>query len=204
MKTLRLGRLIVIAVLIGVVATGWYMFSRGFSARLSPNRIESFIAPRLRNLAIPATARDAKNPIADSPEVLSAAMEHFADHCAFCHGSEGAGKTHIGEGMFPKPPDMRLGATQNLTDGEIYYIIENGVRYTGMPAFGDASGNEQDEDSWKLVMFIRHIPNLTPEQIQQVDQMTPKSPMEQKQDEDIQKFLQGDDNPTSHENHKHH
>src|SRR5205085_2750194 len=168
----------------------WYMFSRGFSARTAPDRIEAFIAPRIRNLAIPRKARDARNPITDSPEVLSEAMEHFADHCAVCHGSDGSGSTQIGKGLFPKPPDMRQSGTQDLTDGEIYYIINNGVRYTGMPAFGEAADNGQDENSWKLVVLIRHIPSLTAEQIEQIEQMTPKSPMELEQDKEIKNFLE--------------
>jgi mono/diheme cytochrome c family protein len=199
----RIVRLLFIVVIVGIIVGAWYMFSRGFSARTEPNRLESFIAPRLRNLAIPSKARDAKNSIADNPEVFSQAMAHYADHCAVCHGSDGSGQTQIGKGLFPKVPDLRKDETQSLTDGQIYYIIENGVRYTGMPAFGEAS-DEQDEESWKLVTFIRHIPSLTPEQIEQLDQMTPKSPMELKQEEEIKNFLQGGDAPVSHENHQHH
>jgi mono/diheme cytochrome c family protein len=198
-----MGRVILVVVILGVAAGGLYMFSRGFSARTAPNRIEAFIAPRLRNLAIPSRAREAKNPITDSADVMSEAMAHFADHCAFCHGSDGSGDTHAGKGLFPKPPNMRQRETQELTDGELYYIIENGIRYTGMPAFGE-SDNGQDEDTWKLVILVRHFPNLTDDQIAQIDQMTPKSPMELKQEEEIQNFLQGSDAPASPGNHKHH
>src|SRR5262249_26890892 len=155
-------------------------------------------------LAIPSKAREAKNPIPDSPEVMSEAMAHFADHCVVCHGSDGSGTTRMGKGLFPKVPDLRKNETQGLTDGQIYYIIENGVRYTGMPAFGEIADNDQDEDTWKLVAFIRHIPNLTADQIDQIDQMTPKSPMELKQEEEIKNFLQGGDAPASHQNHQHH
>jgi mono/diheme cytochrome c family protein len=71
-----------------------------------------------------------------TPEVLSAARSHFADHCASCHGNDGSRKTEIGWNLYPKAPDMRLPETQNLTDGEIYYIIHNGIRLTRMPAWG--------------------------------------------------------------------
>src|SRR5215475_11229906 len=162
--------LILVVVIVGIILGGWYMFSRGFSARTEPNAVESLIAPRLRNLAIPSKAREAKNPIPDSPEVMSEAMAHFADHCVVCHGSDGSGTTRMGKGLFPKVPDLRKNETQGLTDGQIYYIIENGVRYTGMPAFGEIADNDQDEDTWKLVVFIRHIPNLTADQIDQIDQ----------------------------------
>lgn len=204
MRKLRALSLLGVLVILGIVGFGWYMFSRGFSARTDPNAIEAFIAPRLRNLAIPREAREAKNPSSDSPDVLSEAMAHFADHCVFCHGKDGSGNAQIAKGLFPKPPDMRQPQTQQLSDGEIYYIIENGVRYTGMPAFGETSGNANDEDTWKLVIFIRHLPNLTQAQIDEIDQMTPKSPMEVKQEEDIQNFLHGGDAPVSPDDHKHH
>ena len=203
MRTSRILLIIVLVIVLAGVAVGSYMMSRGFSARLEPNRIESFIAPKLRDLAIPSQAKNARNPVADNPEVFAEAMAHYADHCAVCHGTDGGGDTHIGEGMYPKPPDFRKNGTQHLSDGEIYYIIENGVRYTGMPAFGQGDDNGQDEDTWKLVRFIRHFPNLTPEQVQQIDQMTPKSPMELKQEQENENFLQGGDAPASHE-HEHH
>ena len=65
--------------------------------------------------------------------------------------------------MFPRAPDMRLPDTQNQTDGEIYWIIENGIRLTGMPAWGP--GGDNDADTWKLVHFIRHLNELTPQQL---------------------------------------
>ena len=192
---------ILIIVIIGAV--GWYFLSRGFSARNTPNRIEAFIAPRLRHLAVPRRAIEVKNPVVSSPEVLSEAMAHFADHCAICHGTDGGGKTHIADGLYPKPPDMREPATQNLSDGEIYYIIRNGVRFTGMPAFGEASEDE-DLDSWKLVTFIRHLGSMTPEELARMEEMMPKSPMEMQQDEEIRKFLQGDDTAPPPQSHIHH
>ena len=90
--------------------------------------------------------------------------------------NNGSGNTTIGQNLYPKAPDMRLPATQSMTDGELYYTIQNGIRLSGMPAWGKIG--ENDEDSWKLVVFIRHIPKLTAEEIQHIDEMTPKSPIE--------------------------
>jgi len=189
---------------IGAVgATLAYMRSRGFSAKDEPGGIEALLARRLRLLAIPGSARGVVNPIADNPEVLTEAMEHFADHCASCHGNDGVGQTAIGKGMYPKPPDMRLAATQNLTDGELYYIIQNGVRFTGMPAFG-VSDNAHDEASWKLVRFIRHLPQLTDVELVRMKDLNPKTPADLKEEEDIKKFLEGNDIEPSNEGHKHH
>lgn len=95
--------------------------------------------------------------------------------------------------MYPHPPDLRYD-TQALTDGEIFYIIENGVRLSGMPAFG---GQDSITDSWKLVHFIRHLPNLTAEEEEQMEALNPKSPDELKEEEEERNFLNGGDSADS-------
>ena len=142
----------------GAAAFGWETIRRGFSARDNPSALEAYLAKTARNLSIPASKRDAKNPFVPTAEVLSEARAHFADHCAICHGNDGGGKTQIGQNLYPKAPDMRLPETQNLTDAEVYYVIHNSIRLTGMPAWGS---EEKDDDSWKLVLFIQHLSQLT-------------------------------------------
>jgi mono/diheme cytochrome c family protein len=186
------------------VGAGAYIRLRGLSARAEPSGAEAFIARRLRILATPTRVHNLKNPVPGGPEVLSRAMAHFADHCASCHGNDGKGSTLIGRGLYPKPPDMTEPATQKLLDGELYYIIENGIRFTGMPAFGEESGNDNDQESWDLVHFIRHLPQMTPDEIAQMKEMNPKSPSELAREEEIRKFLQGDDSPPAENVHVHH
>lgn len=188
-----------LAFALGVV----YLLSRGISARSEPSAIEAAVARRLRSLAIPRDARDAQNPVQLDARVMAEAMEHFADHCAFCHGVDGSGNTSVGLGLYPKAPDMRQAQTQNLSDGEIFYIIHNGIRFTGMPAFGDESAEGGDEDSWKLVHFIRHLPSMTPEQLEQMEGMIPRSPAHRKEEEEIERFLRGEDE-TAEESHPNH
>jgi mono/diheme cytochrome c family protein len=187
---------VLLIVLVGVIAGGFFLVRHGFSARETPSAAEAFIARHVRRLAIPGDARNATNPVSSSPEVLHEAMAHFADHCATCHANDGSGKTAIGKGLYPKPPDMKQAETQRLTDGELFYIIENGVRFTGMPAFG-GSGNEHQEDSWELVRFIRHLPQITDEEIAQMKELNPKTPADLKEEEEMQQFLEGGE-------HKHH
>src|SRR6187401_145054 len=110
--------LIAILAVAAVSLWGWSVLSRGLSARDEPGIAEAFVARRLRRLAIPNDARDAKNPVKSTPEVISGAMEHFADHCAICHSNDGTGNTAIGRGLYPKAPDMTQAETQELTDGE--------------------------------------------------------------------------------------
>src|SRR5216683_4226989 len=133
----------------------------GLSAKATPTRLEALVARNARHLAIPSKARLAQNPVLDSPEEQRAARLHFADHCAICHANDGGGDTTIGNGLYPKPPDLRLPSTQGLSDGELFWIIENGVRFTGMPAFSNGGEHRGMEDDWRLVHFIRHLPHLT-------------------------------------------
>lgn len=139
----------------------WFVKSHGFSAREKPTKLEAFLARHARRLATPAGARDLENPLDPTPLNIAEARDHFADHCAICHANNGSGKTQINSGLYPPAPDMSEKQTQDLTDGEIFYIIKNGIRFTGMPGW-----DGEDEENWKLVLFIRHLPKLTPQEIE--------------------------------------
>src|SRR5436309_835393 len=193
MRPNRVALVIVVGLVValGFVAADW--IRAGLSARDQPSTLEVFLARRVRSFAIPASARSAANPVTLTPDVLVAARAHFADHCASCHANDGSGQTEIGQNLYPKAPDLRKPETQNLTDGELFYIIHNGIRLTGMPAFGEETSGKPDLDSWKLVHFIRHLPNITPEELGKMNGMNPKSPDELKEEEAIRKFLEGDD-----------
>ena len=180
--------LVVVAIIGGVIA-----IHHGFSARDNPSGIEKIVARTSRTLAVPSRAKSMKNPVPNTPNNLHEAMAHWADHCAFCHANNGSGDTVVGRNLYPKAPDMRLADTQKLSDGELYYTIKNGIRLTGMPAWGEAS--DADEDSWKLVNFIRRLPQLTPEEERQMKSMNPKAPDEAQEESQEDKFLNGD-NPS--------
>jgi mono/diheme cytochrome c family protein len=177
---------IFVAVVIVAAAFAWMTIRRGFSARDNPSALEAYAARTARTLSIPGSQRDAKNPFVPSPEVLSEARAHFADHCATCHGNDGSGKTEIGQNPYPKAPDMRKTETQSLSDGQIYYIIHNGIRLTGMPAWG---GPDKDDDSWRLVLFIRHLPQMNPQEMTEMEQFNPKSSAERSEEKDEERFL---------------
>jgi len=162
----------------------------GVSARDQPTAAEAFVARRLRHLAVPRDKRRAQNPVPSTPGALEKGRAHFADHCASCHGNDGRGKTAVGQNLYPKAPEMTLPDTQSLSDGELFYIIENGVRLTGMPAWG-SPGPEDDEETWELVHFIRHLPKITAEELAQMESLNPKSPMEMAEQEEMRKFLEG-------------
>lgn len=191
MKALKpVGVVILVIVLAGAVL-GWFEIRHGFSARAEPSPLETLLATTSRKLALPSTYRRLRNPVLESAENIRAGMEHFSDHCATCHGNDGSGDTMFGKGLYPKPPDMRKSETQNKSDGELYYTIENGVRLTGMPAFGEHSGTDE-ADTWKLVVFIRHLPKLTSDELTQMERLNPKTEEERQEEEQEQEFLRGD------------
>ena len=124
--------------LVIVVCGGGLIFlkthANGFSARAQPSVLERFAARQARAMALPAGSRERVNPVAESSEVLADARAHWADHCAVCHANNGSGDTEMGKHMYPPAPDMRQEGTQRLTDGDLFYIIQNGIRLTGMPS----------------------------------------------------------------------
>ena len=189
--------ILIVAVVFGLgLLTGGYIVVAGVSARPQPGALESLTARTIRGIAIRARVRGVTNPVPASEAVITEGMEHYADHCAVCHGNDGSGNSEMGRGLYPRAPDMRLPATQNLSDAELFYIIENGVRLTGMP--GWSTGTKEGEiSSWHLVHFIRHLPKLTEEEIQQMENLNPKSPAEYQQKLEEEKFLQGGDAPAA-------
>jgi mono/diheme cytochrome c family protein len=185
--------LIGLASLVGAVGL-WYFLSSGVSAKEEPGRVEQFVARRVRNMAIARRAKSLTNPVEYSAEVIAEGRAHFADHCATCHANDASGKTDIGQGLWPKAPDMRQPQTQNLTDGELFWIIENGVRFTGMPAWSTDT-KDGEMASWHLVHFIRRLPKLTAEELEEMEALNPKSPAEIRQQIAEEEALKGGKKP---------
>jgi mono/diheme cytochrome c family protein len=175
---------------------------RGLSTRAEPTRFEAFVARTMRRAATPADLRQKRNPVEPTQEVIDGALEHFADHCAICHANDGSGDTDIGRSLYPRAPDMRAAATQGLSDGELFAIIEHGIRLTGMPAWGTGTP-EGERESWALVHFIRRLPALTEDEIARMERLNPKSAGEWREEEEARRFLAGEDvkpsGPAPHE-----
>ena len=188
--------LLVVILAVAIAAVFVWIGSRGISARDEPTALEAGVARTMRHLAIPSGDRDRTNPVEATPEVLAAGLAHYADHCAVCHGNDGSGDTEMGRGLYPKAPDMRLEATQSLSDGELFYIIENGIRLTGMPAWGTGTPDGEAQ-SWHLVHFIRGLPTLTREQVEEIAAMVPRPPAAVRQEIEEQRFLEGGDPPST-------
>ena len=183
--------LVALAVVGGAIALA-YFIGGGVSARPQPGGVETFVARTVRDMAIAWHAPDQQNPVPSTDQTVAEGRAHFADHCASCHANDGSGNTEMGRGLYPRAPDMRLATTQDLSDHQLFYIIENGIRLTGMPGWSTGTP-EGEEDSWRLVHFIRRLPKVTPEEIEQMEALNPRSPEEIRQEIEAERFLQGGD-----------
>ena len=152
--------LFLIIILVAAVLLVALIIHRGFRASATPSRWEVRIARTVRNFSIPGRESQLKNPVANNSEALQQGRDTFLTRCAFCHGVDGSGHTPVGTNLYPRVPDLRAPATQHLSDGDLHYIIENGVQLTGMPA-GAAHHATSADDSWPLVIFIRSLRPLT-------------------------------------------
>jgi len=169
---LRLLFRVFVGILAGIgvlaVAAVIWLVSGGMSSRRNPGIVETWLAVRMRSVAISAADRRMADPEPAGPLAQKIGLEQFADHCATCHGNDGSGQVDVGRGLYPRPPDLRGATTQSMTDGEIFHIINDGVRFTGMPAW-----NHEPRESWALVRFIRLLPNLTKAEVDRMRTLNP-------------------------------
>jgi hypothetical protein len=100
----------------------------------------------------------------------------------------------MGRAFYPKAPDMRLPRTQQLSDGELFYFIENGIRLTGMPGWSTGTP-EGEKASWQLVHFIRRMPSLTAEDLAEMEKFNPVSRQLIEDERKVEDFLNGADTP---------
>jgi mono/diheme cytochrome c family protein len=175
--TLRALTILLAVAVAGLAAAAYTLAGRGLGARADPSLPERFVARAAKYLAITRAVRVRPNPVKAGDGVFNEGLEHFARHCATCHANDGSGDTDIGRNLYPRAPDMRTAGTQQRTDGELFSIIENGVRLTGMPAWGDGT-SESEQASWVLVHFIRRLPKLTPQDLDRMKSMNPRTPDE--------------------------
>jgi len=182
---------------------GYRLFTTGFSTKTEPHALEVFIARQIRHLAIPIEQRNTQNPIPLRPDVIKESLARLADRCALCHAGDGSGQTPIGKNVNPKALDLRLPDIQSMSDGEIFRIIHNGIRFTAMPAWREG-GPAEGKGSWKLGHFIRHLPQLTQEELDLMKALNPKTKHELEEEAAFGKFPQGNDTATAKTERGHH
>jgi mono/diheme cytochrome c family protein len=129
----------------------------GCSADKHPSREETSLANAAKDVTIPLEAGKKKNPLPESDQVVSQGQEVFLGSCAQCHGPDGRGDSDLGHSMDPPAMDLTSSHVQHWSDAELFWIIQNGVRLTGMPSWKSSIA---DDDTWKLARFIHNLPRL--------------------------------------------
>jgi mono/diheme cytochrome c family protein len=154
---------ILFGLLLVAAAAGLYLATGFFNvaASVPTSKTEEGLARFALNRAVARRAPKSPSPVGSSPEVLRVGMAHYRENCLGCHGAPGVDAAEYGQGLNPPAPDLTLPRVQKRSDGELYWITANGIRMTGMPAF---SPTHKEEELWKIVAFLRHLPELTPEE----------------------------------------
>jgi mono/diheme cytochrome c family protein len=121
----------------------------------SPGKMESGVMKEIKK-TVTVGDKDVKNPIAYSEAAAKEGGDHFQHHCQICHGLDGhATGVPFADKMSPPVPDLADKDVQDYTDGQLHWIITNGIAPSGMPAW---KGILTDDEMWKMVHYIRHLP----------------------------------------------
>ena len=168
MKTTRISHLLLAGILVGLLSA--------CTANKAPSKVETALANMAKDVAIPIQAEDVKNPLPETPQVIEEGRAIYNQSCALCHGMDGHAATEMGRAMYPPAMDLTSPHVQHWNGSELFWIIQNGVRLTGMPAWKNIL---PETDTWKIVYFIHSLPNLklageTPGQGQSAAPTTPE------------------------------
>jgi len=142
---------------LGVLGTALGTLMLGCTAHQQPSRAETALANMAKDVVIPMQATHKDNPLPDTGEVINQGRQIFLQSCAICHGADGHGETYLGRNMYPPAMDMTSPHVQHWNDAELFWIIQNGVRLTGMPSW---ESSISATDTWKLARFIHNLPRL--------------------------------------------
>ena len=138
-----------------IVAVLIVSLSVACTANKQPSRVETALANMAKDVAIPLEAETLKNPLPSTPQVINQGQQVYAQSCALCHGPDGRGHTDLGRNMYPPAMDLNSPHVQHWKDAELFWIVQNGVRMTGMPSW---KSSLPDNDIWSLVEFVRNLP----------------------------------------------
>ena len=164
MKTL----LTILAVLAALAAGAlWVAYSgvADVSATGSQKPLFEWFLATTREHSVETRAEKIHVPDLNNPARLDEGLEHYHAMCAGCHGAPGLDPDEIGQGLSPRPPKLARHKFEGKEAAEAFWVIQNGIRMTGMPAFGPT---HTDEQIWNIVAFLRRMHELSPEQYAQM------------------------------------
>ncbi len=145
----------VIAMVCGALVSIVGFTQMDLSALPEPGHLETVVATRVKHALIRRSSRKGVPP---APANARASVEEgdklFGIECAACHGLDGHKATDAGRWMYPRAADLTSPAVQQYSDSELFWIVKNGIRLSGMPGFGKV---ESDEHIWDLVHYVRTL-----------------------------------------------
>jgi mono/diheme cytochrome c family protein len=130
------------------------------SATPEPGPVETFVGNLAYDSWIEHAAPQERDPFDGNPTAIAVGLDHYRENCVGCHGAPGIEPAELAKGLHPGAPELWKDS-EDMTDGELFWTVRQGVRMTGMPAFGPT---HSDEEIWKIVAFVRHLPQLTAEE----------------------------------------
>jgi mono/diheme cytochrome c family protein len=143
--------------MLGVMSAMLGALLPGCTADKHPSQGGTDLADAAKDVTIPLEAGKKTNPLPETDEVVSQGQEVFLGSCAQCHGADARGDTNVGRNMNPPAMDLSSAHVQHWSDAELFWIIQNGVRLTGMPSW---KSSISENDTWKLAHFIHNISRL--------------------------------------------
>src|SRR5436309_9312657 len=135
------------------------LFVSGCSASKKPSKFEAALANAAKDVVVPIEAKNIKNPFPATEANIQAGKQIYLQQCALCHAADGRAETKLGLAMYPPVMDLNSPHVQRWSDAELLWITQNGVRFTGMPAWKTIVS---EEDTWKVVDFIHALPKESP------------------------------------------
>ncbi len=156
---------LIVLVVLGALG-GFFFIESGVydvAATSPPSGVERFLAGAVRHRSISVREGGVTAPNLDDPALVRLGYTHYDDMCVVCHSAPGLKETPVGKGLNPHPPHLWSHGTQTMSDQRMYWIVDHGIRMTGMPGFGPTT---DEHDIWSLVAVIRQLPKLQPGQFE--------------------------------------
>src|SRR4030042_34268 len=154
--------LIIFGLLIAAVAAFVWTGSYNVAASVPHWKITHWFLEKVREQSISAHSRGTIVPSLNNPKLVETGFKNYHEMCRLCHGAPGYSRTEIAKGLYPLPPDLtKEELVKRQNDAELYWVIKNGIKMTGMPAFGPT---HSEEELLGIVVFLKRLPNLKPEE----------------------------------------
>jgi mono/diheme cytochrome c family protein len=159
MKHIWIVFMVILVLAAGAVAFVW-SGAYNVSARVPHLGITVWLLQTVRNRSISAHSKGLSVPPLNDRGYIELGLHHFHPMCRLCHGAPGYSREEFAQGLYPAPPDLVSGQVQGLKNSELYWIVDNGLKMTGMPAFGVT---HSEKEMWAIVAFLRRLPKLNPQ-----------------------------------------